>query len=76
MNIELFIAKFIEIVNEWHCFFTNYKSLKGKEISYKGGQPNYHYISDKWGLTKEQVIEQLSSRKYKLPSMPHIDYNR
>lgn len=70
------IAKFIETEDEWHCFFTNYKSLNGKEITYKGGKPHYHYISDKWGLTKEQVIKQLSSRKYKLPSMPHLDFKR
>lgn len=47
------IAKFIGDDNYWHCFFTNYKSLKGKEIAYKGGQPHFHYISDKWGLTRE-----------------------
>lgn len=71
------IAKFIGNDKNWHCFFTNYKSLKGKEKAYKNGQPHFHYISDKWGLTREEVIEQLSKRKYKLPSsMPHLDYSR
>ena len=66
-------AKFIGDDNNWHCFFTNMKSLKGKEKSYKNGQPHFHYISDKWGLTKEEIIEELSKRKYKLPSIPHLD---
>lgn len=67
------IAKFIGDDKNWHCFFTNYKSLNGKEKAYKGGQPHLHYISDKWGLTREIVIEQLSKREYKLPSF-HLDY--
>lgn len=71
------IAKFIGDEKNWHCFFTNYKSLKGREKAYKNGQPHFHYISDKWGLTREKVIEQLSQRKYKLPSsMPHLYYSR
>jgi hypothetical protein len=71
------IAKFIGDDRNWHCFFTNYKSLKGKEKTYKNGQPHFHYISDKWGLTRDEVIEQLGKRKYKLPSsMPHLDYSR
>lgn len=70
------VAKFIGDNENWHCFFTNYKSLKGKEKAYKGGQPHFHYISSKWGMTREQVIEQLSNRKYKLPSIPHLDYEK
>jgi hypothetical protein len=67
------VAKFIGDEKNWHCFFTNYKSLKGKEKAYKNGQAHFHYISDKWGLSKEEVISELSKRKYKLPSMPHLD---
>ena len=66
-------AKFIGDDNNWHCFFTNFRSLKGKEKSYKNGQPHFHYISDKWGITKQEVINELSKRKYKLPSIPHLD---
>lgn len=68
------IAKFIGDDINWHCFFTNYKSIKGKEKIYKNGQPHFHYISDKWGLSKKEVIDELSKRKYKLPTMPHLDY--
>lgn len=67
------IAKFIGDDKNWHCFFTNYKSLKGKEKAYKNGQAHFHYISNKWGLSKEKVIHELSKRKYKLPSIPHLD---
>lgn len=66
------IAKFLDRNDNWHCFFTNYKSLKGKE-SWKEGQPHYHYISDKFGISRDKVIKELKSRNYKLGSLPHID---
>lgn len=50
------------------------KSIIGKE-SYKNGQPHLHYISDKWNIKRKNIIEQLNSREYKLPSLPHIDFH-
>ncbi len=70
------MAKFLDRDDKWHCFFYTYKSLKGKEIAYKEGQPHLHFISHTWGLSREYVLQQLQSRVYKLPSMPHIDYYR
>ena len=66
-------VKFIGDEKNWHCFFTNLKSLRGKERSYKNGQPHFHYISDKWGISKKDLINELSKRKYKLPSIIHLD---
>lgn len=66
------IARILERDNEWHCFFTTYGSLRGDE-SWKDGQPHFHYISDKFGIAKEVLIEQLKSRHYKLGTLPHID---
>jgi len=67
------IAKFIDKGDEWHCFFSNYKSLGGKELQYKNGQKHIHYISSKWGLERDYVLNELKKRKYKLPSTPHLD---
>lgn len=69
------VAKFLDRDNAWHCFFLTYKSLNGEE-SYKDGQPHMHYISSAWGLERNFVVEQLKSKNYKLPSLPHIDYER
>jgi hypothetical protein len=66
------IAKFLDKEQEWHCFFITYDSIGGKE-KWKNGQPHYHYISDKWGIPREDVVKQLKSKTYSLPSLPHID---
>jgi len=69
------VSKFLDKGNKWHCLFLTYKSLSGEE-SYKGGQSHLHYISSSWGLPRNFVVEQLKSKNYKLPSLPHIDYDR
>ena len=69
------IANFLDNDEEWHCFFITYKSLKGLE-RHNGGVPHYHYISDKWGKSRDEVIKQLKSKNYKLPPMPHINFER
>jgi hypothetical protein len=66
------VSKFLDKESEWHCLFLTFDSLKGKEI-WKGGQPHYHYISDKFGIHREKVIKNLKSKKYNLGSLPHID---
>jgi hypothetical protein len=66
-------ANFIDRNDEWHCFFYTFKSHKGLEKAYGGGKPHMHYISSKWGLSREYVLKQLRSKRYKLPSL-HINY--
>lgn len=66
------VSKFLDKVNEWHCFFLTYNSIGGSE---NGHKPHIHYISNKWGLTREYVLNQLQSKNYKLPTVPHIDYH-
>ena len=65
------IAKFFDRGTVWHCFFITYKSLR--EERWRDGQPHYHYISDKFGLERSDVVNQLKSESYKLSSLPHID---
>jgi len=69
---KITVAKFLDKKKEWHCLFLNFDSIKGKE-SWKGGQPHYHYISDKFGLSRDMVLHQLKSERYNLNSLPHID---
>ncbi len=66
------IAKFIERGDTWHCFFTTFKSLRGEETWLGQNQPHFHYISNSFNLTKQQVIAELKSDKYKLGNLPHI----
>lgn len=67
------IAHFLDNKDGWHCLFTTYYSLAGKE---NGGIPHMHYISSQYGRTREYVLKKLSSKNYKLPRMPHIPIHR
>ncbi|NNV53961.1 hypothetical protein [Limnovirga soli] len=69
---KVIVAKFFDNKTSWHCFFLTFDSLKGKE-TWKNGQPHYHYISDKFGIDRQKVVEQLKGRKYNLGNLPHID---
>jgi len=73
---KMIIAKFIDKNDSWHCFFYTLKSLKGEERG-SNVQPHMHYISNKWGIPRNEVILQLKSKNYKLPSkLPHINFHR
>ena len=65
------VSKFLDKGDEWHCFFVTYRSLRGEE-SWKNGQPHFHYISDKWGISRKDAVEQFKSEKYPSTSV-HID---
>lgn len=67
------ITKILEKGDKWHCLFLTYKSIRGEEKAWKNGQPHLHYISDKFGLSRETVINELKSKHYGLNSCPHID---
>lgn len=71
-NRKVVISNFFDNKENWCCLFLTYDSLKGKE-GWKNGTPHYHFISDKFGLSKENVINQLKSKQYKLGSLPHIE---
>lgn len=66
------IAKFLDKGDTWHCFFTTFKSLRGEETWLGQNQPHFHYLSNSFGLTRERVIAELKSDKYKLGNLPHI----
>ncbi len=67
------VSRFLDNGDCWHCFFVTYASLRGQE-TWNDGQPHFHYISDKFGIPKDKVITTLKSAKYKLGSLPHLDY--
>lgn len=65
------LIKILDKGEKWHCFFHTYKSIQGKE---KGEYPHLHYISHLWGLTRQQVLSELQSKQYKLPSSVHVKF--
>ena len=55
------ISTFLDNGDNWHCFFITYQSLRGEE-NWENGKPHYHYISDKFGLTRDKVLTELKSK--------------
>lgn len=60
---KVIIAKFVTKGDDWHCFITTYRSISGGE-TWENGQPHYHYLSSKYGFTREQVIDEIKKGKY------------
>jgi ribosomal small subunit protein bTHX len=76
---KMTISKFLEKDDVFHCFFTNQNSLNGVETWLGKKQPHFHYISNTFGLKKEKILKELSSKKYKLGNLPHLkitDYGK
>lgn len=68
---KVIVAHFFDKGDDWHCLFTTYNSIDGKE-SWKGGQAHFHYISSAFGITRNDFLESMKSGKYKSTPI-HID---
>ncbi len=68
---KVIIAHFFDRDDDWHCLFTTYNSLDGRE-NWKDGQPHFHYISSAFGVAKEDFIQSMKTGQYKSTSI-HID---
>ena len=68
---KVIVSHFFDKDDNWHCFFTTYNSIGGKE-NHKGGQPHFHYISSAFGISREDFLESMKSGQYKSTSI-HID---
>ncbi len=68
---KVIVSHFFEQKDKWHCIFTTYNSIGGKE-NWKNGQAHFHYISSSFGISKEEFIDSMKSGNYKSTSI-HID---
>lgn len=71
---KVVISKFLDKGSTWHCFFTTFRSLNKGE-TWKDGKPHFHYISDKFGISRETVVKELKKYNYNLGNLPHIELN-
>lgn len=58
------VARIFDNGKHWHCFFQNSKGLQGKEPGKLGSQPHIHYISDSFGISKEDLIKAVKNGNY------------
>lgn len=68
---KVVVAHFFDRGNDWHCLFTTYNSIGGKE-NHNNGQPHYHYFSSAFGITREDFIKSMKCGDYRSTSV-HID---
>lgn len=70
---KVIIAKFLDKGAEWLCFYYTYKSIAGQE-NYGDEQAHIHFISNKWGVPRADIVAGIKSGYYKAPSTtPHIN---
>ena len=59
-NQKRTFACFVSKEDKWHCIISDLSSITGRETGKKfGGISHMHYISDKFGISKENLLENL-----------------
>ena len=77
---DVLIARIFDNGIHWHCFLQTYKGLKGMESGVQGSRPHLHYLSDSFGISKDDLVKMIKMGRY--PNTPvHIpllncDYER
>ena len=68
---KVIVARFLDNKDGWHCFYQTMKGVSGEE---KGatGRPHLHYISDKWGYSRADVVSQIKKGSHPTTKV-HID---
>jgi len=64
LSSDFLVTRILDNGKHWHCFFQNAKSLQGKEGGKYGSQPHLHYISDSFGISKEDLVKSVKNGSY------------
>lgn len=68
---DVLIVRIFDNGIHWHCFLQTYKGLKGMESGVQGSRPHLHYLSDSFGISKDDLVKMMKMGKY--PNTPvHI----
>lgn len=57
---RIIVAKFLDKGNNWHCFLGTLDGFCGEELGQKS-DAHIHYISDKWGISRTEIVEKIKS---------------
>ncbi len=58
------VARFLDNGKHWHCFLQTRKSIMGKESGFHGSQCHLHYISDRFGRYREEIVNDIKNGSY------------
>ncbi len=68
------VARILDDGKHWHCFYQTKSSVLGKEKGFLGSLPHIHYISDSFGVSRDDFIKALKGGR--VPSSEvHIPLN-
>ena len=68
---NVLIVRIFDNGTHWHCFLQTYKGLKGQESGEQGSRPHIHYLSDSFGISKDDLTKMIRMGRY--PNTPvHI----
>lgn len=56
---KFIVARILDNGKNWHCFYQTKSSVQGKENGRLGSQPHIHYISDSFGVSRDDFIKAL-----------------
>ena len=65
------IARFLDNGKHWHCFVQTQRGILGKEPGHFGSQSHLHYISDAFGKSREDIVNDITNGIY-MTSQVHI----
>lgn len=72
---KLLMVRLFHKDEHWHCFYHTFRGLAGEEPGPHGSKPHWHYISDKYGIPKSELLERF--KKGDAPSSKiHIEIER
>lgn len=57
-------AQIFDNGTHWFCFLRTFRGLKGEESGPQGSKPHLHFLSDKNGGTKEELIKCIKNGNY------------
>lgn len=60
---KFILARIIDKGEHWHCFYQTKSGIKGEESGNLGSKPHIHYISDSFGVSREDFIKALKGGK-------------
>ena len=60
---KFILARILDKGEHWHCFYQTKSGIQGKESGDLGSQPHIHYISDAFGISREDFIKALKGGK-------------
>lgn len=58
-NSKFILARLLDYGEHWHCFYQTKRGIQGKEGGNWGSKPHIHYISDSFGVSREDFIKAL-----------------